>query len=248
MKRAVKRLLPDRLLRATRRARTRAAWVRMLAGPYAPRPRERTAFAPASVLVIAPHIDDEVLGAGGTMLRLRDAGAAVTVVYIYCGGNATRHREAEAARERAGWAALRFAGLPDREKIPPATVLPGGLLAGDWDEVYLPHPHDNHPAHLALPRLLLPQLTALPQPLPLLLYEVWTPLLPTQIVDISAVLARKNELIGLFASQLADKDYPAASEGLARYRALWLPRRGGAAEVFHETTTGGYAALAGLER
>lgn len=248
MKRAIKRLLPDGLLRATRQARTRAAWVRMLAGPYAPRPQERTAFRAASVLVIAPHVDDEILGAGGTLLRLHDAGAEITVAYIFSGGNATRCREAEAVRARAGWAALRFAGLPDREKVPAAAVLPGGLLAGDWDEIYLPHPHDNHPAHLALPRLLLPQLAALPQPLALYLYEVWTPLLPTLIVDTGSVLARKRELIELFASQLADKDYPAASEGLARYRALWLPRRGGAAEVFHETTPDGYAALAGLTR
>ncbi|HNW92056.1 MAG TPA: PIG-L family deacetylase [bacterium] len=246
MRRLAKKLLPGRLLRATRRLRTRAAWVRTLAGPYAPRPRERTAFAPASVLVIAPHIDDEIIGAGGTLLRLHDAGAEITVAYVFCGGNAVRCREAEAVRDRAGWRDLRFANLPDREQVAAGAALPGGLLAGDWDEVYLPHPHDNHPAHLALPRLLLPQLQALPQPLPLYLYEVWTPLMPGVIVDISPVLERKLALLGLFASQLAAKDYVAATEGLARYRALGLPRRGGAAEVFFESTVSGYAGLAGI--
>lgn len=248
MKKTVKQLLPAGLLRATRRARTQAAWLRLLAGPYAPRPQERTAFRAAAVLVVAPHIDDEIIGAGGTLLRLRDAGAAVTVAYAFSGNDPRRRQEAEAVKNSAGWSELRCAGLPDVEQLTRGAALPPDFLAGNWDEVYLPHPHDNHPAHLALPRLLAPLLGRLPGRTRLFLYEVWTPLLPTVIVDISGVLERKQALIGLFASQLADKDYLAAAAGLARYRALWLPRRGGAAEVFFETTPGDYAALAGLAR
>lgn len=37
------------------------------------------------VLVIAPHPDDEVLGVGGTMARLSDAGAEVHVAIVTTG-------------------------------------------------------------------------------------------------------------------------------------------------------------------
>ncbi|MGH6943228.1 MAG: PIG-L deacetylase family protein, partial [Geminicoccaceae bacterium] len=38
------------------------------------------------VLVIAPHPDDEVLGAGGTIARLCAAGSRVTVAVVTRGG------------------------------------------------------------------------------------------------------------------------------------------------------------------
>ena len=38
--------------------------------------------ADTRLLVVAPHPDDETLGAGGLMQRVREAGAAVRVVYL----------------------------------------------------------------------------------------------------------------------------------------------------------------------
>ncbi len=245
MRRTLKKMLPAQLLSATRRARAQAAWLRFLTGGYAPRPRERTEFHAKRVLAVAPHIDDELIGAGGTLLRLRDAGARVSIAYAFS-AEQRRRDEAETIRSRARWHDLRFANLPDTDRLPDTAALPAELLAGDWDEIYLPHPHDNHPGHLALPRLLAPLLAGLPRQTRLLLYEVWTPLIPSVIVDIGAVEAEKLALLHLCTSQLVDKDYCAATQGLARYRALWLPRRGGAAEVFLELDRNDYLALADL--
>ena len=57
-------------------------WQRMLAvqrGQPAPR---LTVDSDTKLLVIAPHPDDEVLGAGGLMQRVRAAGGMVHVVYL----------------------------------------------------------------------------------------------------------------------------------------------------------------------
>lgn len=47
-----------------------------------PVPRTLTVSADTRLLVIAPHPDDEILGAGGLMRRVHDAGGAVRVIYL----------------------------------------------------------------------------------------------------------------------------------------------------------------------
>ena len=56
------------------------------------------------VLVIAPHPDDEVLGVGGTMARLSDAGAEVHVAIVTT-GRAPRFAAEQVAQVRAEAAA-----------------------------------------------------------------------------------------------------------------------------------------------
>ena len=52
-------------------------------------------------IVFAPHPDDEVLGCGGTILRLRDAGAPVRIVFMTDGATShARFMAADALRER----------------------------------------------------------------------------------------------------------------------------------------------------
>lgn len=242
----LKRIIPETLLARSRRWRALAGWFATTRRfRFSPRPQPRTKFAAGNVLVVAPHIDDETIGAGGTLLRLRDAGARITVVYVFSDRDRRRREEARRVAAAAGFDRLEFLGLPDVAKLPAGLAIPREPLAGSWDEIYLPHPHDNHPAHLALPELLAPWVGGLPANAKLFLYEVWTPLLPSVLVDISAVLARKQELLELYASQLEAKDYVAAVTGLARYRALLLPQRAGAAEAFLAVTPGEYLALAG---
>ena len=86
---------------------------------------------PGRVLVIAPHPDDEVMGAGGTVARLSDAGAEVVVAIVTKGApplfaeaaTANVRREARAAHARLGVArtvfldhpAARLDEVPDHE-------------------------------------------------------------------------------------------------------------------------------------
>jgi LmbE family N-acetylglucosaminyl deacetylase len=90
------------------------------------------------VLSLAPHPDDEVLGAGATLLALRDAGHEVVSAVCGLGSDPARRarREAE-ARESCRRLRLEFRLASDV----------GRTLDEGWDLVIAPHAADAHPAH-----------------------------------------------------------------------------------------------------
>lgn len=109
---------------------------------------------PARVVVVAPHPDDEVLGAGGLIQRLVGSGAEVEVLAVTdgegshpAGGAGTASRLAE-VRPREGLAALR------RLCFPAPTVtrlgLPDGRVGGHEDELAQALSERADPGHLWL--------------------------------------------------------------------------------------------------
>jgi len=244
MKKQLKKIMPDTILQRSRRWRAFHKWLLMKTTQhFSPRPRLRKDFCSGSILVIAPHIDDEIIGAGGTLLSSVAAGATIEILYVFSHNDQVRKKEAALVKEQAGFSSISFLDWSDTE--PPSAIqqFSPEKPAAAWDEIYLPHPHDNHPSHLRLGHNIRAWVTRLPTTTRLFLFEVWTPLVPSTIVDITDLLDKKLSLIKLFNSQLIDKDYIAASAGLAHYRALLLPRRDGAAECFLEVTPTEYLEL-----
>jgi LmbE family N-acetylglucosaminyl deacetylase len=203
-----------------------------------------------SVLVIAPHPDDESIGCGGAICLHARRGERVVVAFLTSGELGLKHlapdrareiREAEAARatQILGVAATYFLRLPDWEV--------GDHLDRAGDDVaqivreersvtiYLPHAAEWHPDHqAALPvarRALRQQ--AGPAPPPLLKgYEVWTPLAEhDDVEDVSPVMSVKLHAVRCYASQLNGFRYDQAVRGLNRYRGA-LAARVRYAEVF----------------
>lgn len=128
-----------------------------------------------SALVVAPHPDDEVLGCGGLLVRLAEAGAAVRVLFLTDGGAgeegaaradyvARRRREAAAVADLLGFAGVEHTGLPDgrlAEHLEVAcAALRRALLAQRPDLLLVPSPleatRDHRAAFAALHRLLGP--------------------------------------------------------------------------------------------
>ncbi len=182
------------------------------------------------VLVVAPHADDETIGAGGTLLELAARGATLHWLIVttprgagysdaYCEIHA---RQAEAVAKAYPMAATHRFDLPasslqamgrgvlvDRARKLLAEVRPDVLL--------LPHAGDAHDDHTAaaesflaaaksfrqrdfgLRRILAMEIlseTDAPPP------AMARPFLPTTIVDISASLQRKLDIMALYASEL----------------------------------------------
>lgn len=204
-------------------------------------------LASRRVLVIAPHPDDEVLGAGGTIARLSDAGAEVVVGVVSRGGpplfdpTAVEQvrGEAQAAHAHLGVARTAFLSQPAArlDEVPHHRLnqaIADLLREVSPDTLLLPFVGDIHLDHQLT--FLSGMVAARPHrasfPSRILCYETlsetnWNaPLLsptfaPNVFVDIAAQLERKLEAMSLYGSQ--QRDFP-HERSLATIRALAMLR------------------------
>lgn len=202
------------------------------------------------VLVLAPHMDDEVLGCGGAIALHRRAGADVAVVFLTDGrwgssslrgldGAALRAAQDQlvATRKREAAAALEILGVGDVVYLDAVD----GSLSSDPDTVsrlravverirpqivYLPSFLEQHPDHRAANGLLMAAAGHRSAAFDCLAYEVWTPHYPNCFVGIDSVLDKKRSALSQYHSQLADADFEHGILGLNAYRALMRPRPG----------------------
>lgn len=119
-----------------------------------------------TMLVLAPHADDETLGMGGTIARAVDAGEKVVVAVLTGHGGGDNpvgppemwepiRAECREAMARLGVEDLRFFELPaamlDHEPVAKANRLVAELIAEvQPEELYVPFAHDLHRDHGAI--------------------------------------------------------------------------------------------------
>lgn len=201
-----------------------AAWPKLVK-----KPRGR------NVVVLAPHIDDEIIGCGGTVCKHIDSGDRVTVIYMTDGSRGTKDfaADAELCRQRRAEAAASnrilgirssfFLDLEDGseqswdEAAPKLAELLGQISP---QLIYLPPYYDLHADHRktnALLRLAAPEYNG-----DLCIYEVWTPIQPNLLVNITPQMERKLSAIRACASQIAAVPYDDMILGLNTYRAVFL--------------------------
>lgn len=208
-------------------------------------------------LVIAPHPDDETIGAGGTLALLGEAGTKVTVVMVTNGEMTpgTRLPADEIGRRRAsetvdacgllGLGRPRFLNLPDGGLSGVATELSShlsGLLAETKPQAaFIPWFGDGHTDHRAITSALR-EAGAAPS-LMVWAYEVWTPLPATRLVDITATIERKRAALAAHRTAAAAFELDAML-GLSRYRSVHGLAGHGFAEAFLVAKVGAYLSLA----
>jgi N-acetylglucosamine malate deacetylase 1 len=119
-----------------------------------------------SILVIAPHADDETLGMGGTIARLVSEGKEVVVGVMTGQGEEphplwpaslweTIHAEAREAAKILGVKEVIFGNLPtvcvpDRPVHEINGIVADLISRVDPEELYLPYYHDLHQDHSAI--------------------------------------------------------------------------------------------------
>ncbi len=208
------------------------------------------------VLALAPHPDDESLGFGGTLALLTAAGAQVTVV-VASDGEATlgsalpatdvaalRRAEAEAAGAVLGVKTVHALGLPDGDlssHVDAMATRIGSFLRDLRPElVLLPWFMDADGDHRALNDALA---AASPgEDVDVWGAEVWTPLTPNRVVDITPVLDLKQAAIACHTTAAGAFDLTAGL-GLNRFRSLQVGRGVGHAEAFLDLPAPRYCAL-----
>ena len=196
-------------------------------------------------LCLAPHADDEVIGCGGTLALHRAQGDEVRVVIAFDGrlglpaGADPELRCAEARRGGAilGLSDYVFLGYPEgHEPSTPeleraAERLRALVDAFEPEVVYAPWIGEQHLDHSTLARAARLALQGFEGQA--WGYEVWTPLVPERVVDVSPVWERKLSSLAEHGRQLAHSDLGARMRGMAALRGVHLPVGARYGEAFH---------------
>jgi LmbE family N-acetylglucosaminyl deacetylase len=182
----------------------------------------------ARLLVVAPHMDDEVIGAGGTLVWHARAKSSVRLVFCARGATAEEDRvrkaEARAVSEFMGFERVDWLDFPEGALSPHEGELAGALAKLiqelEPDQIFCPYVADHHRDHSATALALAAAIEQTRWRGEVWCYEVWSTLWPNVAVDISSVVPVKRQAIDLYASQVAGSNYTDGMLGLNRYRGL----------------------------
>ena len=232
-----------------------------------------TEFSGGPVLVLAPHMDDETIGCGGTIRKHVMAGTRVVVVYMTdgrkgdssLGGQGLSSNDLETAqqslvaqrkdeaRRAAGILGIHetlFLDRPDGQLEADAKLAETlGRILSDLRPgvVYLPSVLDAHRDHwatnLVFDQVMRGSVAADRWNLICRGYEVWTPLFPNRVVDVSDVFEVKIRALQQFESQNRHTDYVHITKGLNAYRSMFGLHGHGFVESFFEGTVQQHTAL-----
>jgi LmbE family N-acetylglucosaminyl deacetylase len=198
------------------------------------------------LLVLAPHPDDDVIGCGGTIRKAVQKGAKVKVVYLTdgrFGNNSYSEKELIEIRKTEALNGLRvlgcddavFFGNPDMGlQVDEQNVGRLHQLLEEYHPtaIFIPSFQEMPPDHLMTARIAAHALRRYEREVQCYGYEVWVPLIPTILVDITDVIEIKVEAIRQHRSQVAVSDYSVKIKGLNSYRSMYARKEVDYCEAF----------------
>ena len=185
------------------------------------------------ITVISPHPDDEVIGPGGSLLKAKEIGTEINVVYLTNGeteidGGRRRIEEAQIVNSKLGfnfqYLNLKVGDLkPDGHK---KKLLENAIRKASPDIIFVPFILDDNDDHRWAAVLLAETLKnlVLKQDIEIWNYQVYSSLPGNVIVPIDGFVEKKIEAIRLYASQSVVRDWAHYSLGLNAYNTRLTPR------------------------
>jgi LmbE family N-acetylglucosaminyl deacetylase len=192
-------------------------------------PLEMSAPRGQRITVIAPHPDDEMLGAGGTLIRARSAGASVRCIYL-TSGRPSAQVEAETAEvaQHIGYRTefIRYPvdAIPVTDES--VTRLGTALSAEPMDCLFLPILMDDHDDHRRANQLVWHAWRRgfIPNETEVWCYQVYSPVIPNVVVDISEVADEKAAAVRMWKSQMKVRKFDHYILGLNAFNIRLLPK------------------------
>jgi LmbE family N-acetylglucosaminyl deacetylase len=190
-----------------------------------------------SMLVVAPHQDDEAIGCGGALALQVRAGQAACVAMLQDGADGCE----ELGMTRAELAALR--NEESRQcaavigMVPPVFFGHADLVASEAaasealraliadrkvDAVFVPFMLDGHPDHRQANYILAGALKKIDRNVKVFGYEVWGLCIPNVILVIDDVMEDKLKMLRCFEFANRAVDYVGSTQGLNMYHSRML--------------------------
>jgi len=191
-----------------------------------------------SVIILAPHPDDEVIGCGGALALAARASARVGVIYITNGSHGTTSGKKDSnlikARRREALVGLKVIGKNIRTKFlgfddggyrhnDNAAIQIASLIQKEpgFVHVFTPWYFDDNSDHVEVTKTLLLALNLIDKSqIKIWQYEVWAPLVANTILPIGKVASKKVAAIKNHKSQTYCRNYESATLGLNNFRAM----------------------------
>jgi LmbE family N-acetylglucosaminyl deacetylase len=188
----------------------------------------------ASVLVLSPHPDDELIGCGGTLLQLAELGAGIHVVQMTEGATCHALRGASVAEKRSiRWEEAKEVGrrfgfrchfwstgadykLADNELT--RDLLRDLLQDLKPSLIFVPSASDLHPEHRVASSLLRATIEFIPHAATVLEYPVWG-LLPaaSHAVEVTRSYPQVLDALYLYRTAMKAEDYVSRCRVLALF-------------------------------
>lgn len=206
------------------------------------------------ILCISPHMDDEVIGCGGSLAMHSEKGAEICVIYVVrreptvgMTQDYDYEQESISACNILGVTrriALEYTSRPLQFESGVLRELVKGIRSFQPEAVYIPHEYEGDREHRLVHEIgreaiwmasspHFAECGPVASPVQAVLgYEVWTPMPTYQLVqDITPYMDSKIAALRAYRSQLRERAYDHAVQGLNRYRAV-MTGAGQYAEVF----------------
>jgi LmbE family N-acetylglucosaminyl deacetylase len=182
------------------------------------------------VLVIAPHLDDDIFGAGGVLLKLAERLTEITIVY------ATGADEFDGTREKVQAEAIAISA--ELGSTPIFLQGTAGAIAGDEelggqlteilkntkpDLVFAPFLLDNNADHQNINQLLAQSLRAtglLPE---IWSYQIYSTVIPNVVVNITKEMDEKERLMRMWKSVPGNRDWAHYVRGMNAMNCRFIP-------------------------
>lgn len=182
------------------------------------------------ILIIAPHPDDEIIGCGGTICKHIEEGDDVSVVYLTNGEKSinscdyfVRKREAQIVAEYMGLNNIFFMELEDGNISVDSNhvnALRNIIYQIKPEVICLPHIKEGHFDHYMSNILLYYVCNNVFLHMKILWYEVWTPIIPNILINITDYIGKKEEVLEKYVSQISQYDYGELVYLSSRYKCL----------------------------
>jgi LmbE family N-acetylglucosaminyl deacetylase len=190
-----------------------------------------------SMLVVAPHQDDEVIGCGGALALQLRSGNAAAVVMLHDGADEhdeigmSRHALMELRNEESRRSAAAI-GLEAPQFLNHARLgesaaqaseeVQGVLVKRKIDALFVPFVFDAHPDHRTANYIVARALKSVSWNVRVFGYEVWGLCVPNVLVVIDDVMEDKMRMLSCFTFANGAIDYVHSTRGLNMYHSRML--------------------------